>query len=226
LNGTVVHLDPDAHQALAELLPWYVTDRLAPEQRAAVETHLAGCARCQAEVESERRLRSLAAVPGAPVDDADAAFARLRRQIEAERAGGAATEDGAAGRRAPRAGGAWRAWAGWLPWVAGLQAALILCLGVALSLLLVSTTPTYRGLGAPSAAASAGNAVVKFRPDATDAQVRAALNAAGARIVNGPTVSDAYVLSLPPADIASAIQRLRSDRAVVLAESLEERAVP
>jgi anti-sigma factor RsiW len=226
LSATVVHLDPDAHQALMELIPWYVTGRLAPEQRIAVEVHLAGCARCQAEVEAERRLRALAATPESPHGNPEDALARLRRRIDTERGLEGLIAAGDA-RRAmpaelvPRSSGL-RFW----QWAVGLQSALIAGLVVALSVTLLLPSATYRALGAPTAATGIGNAVVKFRADASDAQIRAALKSSGARIVNGPTASDAYVLSVPAPELTGAVARLRGDPAVLLAESLEGKAPP
>jgi anti-sigma factor RsiW len=229
VNGKVVHLDPDAHQALQELLPWYVIDRLAPAQRAEVDSHLVACPRCQAEVQAQRRLRDLtAALPSADSGDVEAALARLRGQIESERKPGGALEGERPGHRPAHAGGVprhvphhvLRSW----QWAAVMQAVLLIGLGLALSIELLVPTAAYRALGAPGA--GAGNAVVKFRPDATEAQVRAALTATGARIVNGPTASDAYVVSVPPSELEDAIARLRREPSVLLVESLDGKAVP
>jgi len=67
------------------------------------------------------------------------------------------------------------------------------------------------------------NAIVVFRNDATQAETSAALRAAGARIVGGPTAADAYLLQLPePA--APALARLRAERAVARVEALQGEA--
>ena len=83
----------------------------------------------------------------------------------------------------------------------------------------------YRALGAPGAAATA-NAVVMFKPDATEQEIRSALRASGARFVDGPTASNAYLLSVRGDDHAGAIARLRAQPAVLLAESLDARPGP
>lgn len=44
------------HDTIVELLPWYVNGTLAPHERAAVESELAACPRCAAELEELKRL--------------------------------------------------------------------------------------------------------------------------------------------------------------------------
>ena len=78
---------------------------------------------------------------------------------------------------------------------------------------------SYRTLGA-AGAPPAANALVVFRPDATEAEMRRALRAADARVVGGPTVTDAYLLRIPALD-AEALARLRAEPAVARVESLE-----
>jgi hypothetical protein len=73
---------------------------------------------------------------------------------------------------------------------------------------------------APVDASAPANALVVFRPDATEADIRAALRAGDARLVGGPTVTDAYLLRIP--DLGAApLARLRAQRAVARVESLE-----
>jgi hypothetical protein len=56
--------------------------------------------------------------------------------------------------------------------------------------------------------------------------MRAALQGSGARIVDGPTVTGAYLLTVPPAQAAPALQRLRAAPAVEMAESLAAAGAP
>ena len=65
----------------------------------------------------------------------------------------------------------------------------------------------YHALSAPAEAVA--TAVVRFRPDATEAQIRQGLKDSGARLVDGPTVSDAYVVRLPREHYAAALDKLR-----------------
>ena len=96
------------------------------------------------------------------------------------------------------------------------QLAVILVLG---ALVVSSDEPRapYRTL---SAAASSASLVVVFDPAATESDFRRSLRAAGARIVDGPTQANAYLLDVPPDTREHAIRTLKADRRVVLVESL------
>lgn len=199
----VVQLETDPHVAVQSLLPWYATNRLDAPDRARVDAHLAGCPGCRGELELERRLWMAQAEPGL-AGDIDRAWTEMRNRIAAQ------------GR--PRAAPTWGRW------LIGAQLALI----VLLATLLVVPQPApepYRALGAPSPATGA-NAVVMFRPEASELQIRSALRDADARLVGGPTATDAYLLSVPARGHARALARLRGHAAVTLAESLDSGAAP
>jgi hypothetical protein len=118
------------------------------------------------------------------VGDVDRDWAALRSRLEPRRSA------------APRANtrGLQR-WAHWWPVAVGFQCAVVLGLVIALVIAVRQPEP-YRALGA-GASAPVANALVVFRPDATEAQIRAALRASGARLVGGPTVTNAYLLQMP-----------------------------
>lgn len=190
---------PATHQQAQPLLPWLLAGTLDDAELAAVQRHVSGCARCQSDLVWQRRLRAASAPPG-DAFDADRAFAAL----------------------APRLGGAPGRWMravaandAWLRWAACAQLAVI---GV-LSLLLARPwlDADYRALGA---AAQAGSVVVTFRPDTPEREVRRILQQAGARVVGGPTVTDAWVLAVPAAQAPAAVARLRAEPAVTLAQPL------
>jgi len=196
---TVVHIDPEGHARVQALLPWYVNGRLEDDERVAVESHLALCPRCRAELASERRLHAAGLEPEAAASAADRGWAALRRRVVTQVQGPAAL--------------GWR-------WVLGLQAALLALLAVALAASLIASRhddAPYRALG--NGGAGAANTVVMFSPDATEAQIRAALQACGGRFAGGPTATQAYLLALPAADAAT-LARLRAQPGVTLAESL------
>jgi len=206
----VIPLDPEGHARVQALLPWFVTGRLEESERTQVETHLAGCARCRAELALERQLHAAHAAEPETEEalDSDAAergLARLRRRID--RSAARAPSPPA---RSPRLA--------WWRWTIGVQFAAIAGLAVALVVLIQRPDGApYRGLGAPSS--NSANAVVMFSPDATEAQMRQALRAADAHLVGGPTTTQAYLLALPIAD-AEALARLRAQPGVTMAESL------
>ena len=205
MKARILALDSDEHRIVQSLLPWYSNATLDDVETARVAAHLALCARCQADVEFQHHLRTLPGLtrPGGRVEHA---WAALRARLDAQ----------PSGRRGAAAGTRWR-WAQWVPLTLGLQAGLVLAL--ALILFGPSGQATYRTLGA-APSATAANALVVFRPEATEAQIRQALRACDARLVGGPTVTDAYLLRVPDLG-AGALARLRAQAAVARVESLD-----
>jgi hypothetical protein len=63
--------------------------------------------------------------------------------------------------------------------------------------------------------------VVIFRPETPERYLRAILRSSGARLVGGPTVSDAYLLNVAPATRAAVVARLRQESEVVLVEPID-----
>lgn len=204
----IIRLRGDLHRQTQGLLPWYANGTLDADEAAAVAAHLADCAECRAELEAERALgEQIASLP-------DRGWASLRSRLE--------------GRSARR--GRWpaallrhRVPIGWA--VAAQAACLALIVGVGWIPSQQSQRPVYRALGAPAAAAP-GNVVVIFRPTTSEAELRDTLRQSGARLVGGPTASDAYVLHVAAAQRSAALARLRSDRHVVLAEPIDGDSQP
>ena len=74
------------HDTIVGLLPWYVNGTLAPHERAAVESELASCPRCAAELEELKRLHEIlhqidADAPG----PSEQLFARTLARVEQQR---------------------------------------------------------------------------------------------------------------------------------------------
>jgi anti-sigma factor RsiW len=211
MSGQILRLEPDPHAAVQRLLPWYLTGRLETAEHDAVEAHLAQCPECRAELETERQWQLLQPGHGAQVDVEDG-WARMR-----ERLGAGAMPAPAAPRRR-----------GWLPpdlrvparaWAAPALLSVGLLAAIGVTLRPQAPAGEYRALAAP--AEPGATAVVRFRPDATEAQIRQGLKDSGARLVDGPTVSDAYVVRLPREHYAAALDRLRKAPGVALVEALE-----
>lgn len=204
----IIPLHGDEHREFEELLPWYVTGQLAPEEHARLEAHVAACAECQADVRIQKRLES--EVARLPMD-VEHSWSQMRRRLEAGEA--EAEVPGAAGRIARVARARWTGWA---------AAAAIAAVAGPLLLIQqpVQLAGEYHALSAPAAKRS-GDLVVIFRPDTREADMRAALKAANARLVDGPTEADAYVLSVPAPQREAALTALRSRPDVVLAEPMD-----
>lgn len=206
MKARVLSLDSDEHRAVQALLPWFVNGTLGGDEAGRVEAHLAECARCQADTAFQVRLRGLD-VAAAPAGDIERGWAALRRRLDTK----TGTARHASG--SPR----WR-WTGWLPLALGLQAAFVLVVAIA-AFMLPRQPELYRTLGSAPGGATA-NALIVFRADATEAQMRRALRAGEARLVGGPTVTDAYLLRVPDLG-AETLARLRAQPGVARVESLE-----
>lgn len=149
----------------------------------------------------------------------------------------------AASNVAARSGAAatpWRGWrrrlldafggGGWRHWALAAQGVVIAVLGVLLWPVVGGqsaddrATPVYRALG--SGAVAAPDVVVMFQPEARLADVQRVLQASGARIVDGPTVTGAYLVDVDAARMPQLLAVLRADPAVRLAEPLGAGAAP
>jgi hypothetical protein len=245
MNSNIVHLEPDPHVAVQMLLPWYLTGRLEQAERAEVEAHLATCAQCRAELDGERLWREMQPLQTAHVD-VEEGWARMRERLSGD---SEAPETGAPahGRAAPAphpqapprgwrggqrgagiarpAGTPGLALAGTRAWA--LPGALSVALLAAIAWTLRPAPPVvgdYHALAAQPA--DVATAVVRFRPDATEAQIRASLTVSGARLVDGPTVTDSYVVRLPRDHYEAALETLRRQHAVALVEALQSAPPP
>jgi hypothetical protein len=208
VNGRVLQLDPAAHKVADVLLPWFVNGTLEGDELAFVQRHLDQCGSCQREVEWLRELHA-ACLAGEADPGASSALRSLRRQLEQPRRGPVA--------RLRHLWGGGRAWS---QWVIATQLVVIIAFGAWL-LPTLDSPALYRTLGASSGNASpTGNLVVVFDPTTTEADLRRMLRDAGARIVDGPTQANAYVLDVPAQRLGPAIQALRAEHAAVLVEQL------
>jgi len=220
MTGRIISLHGDLHNDACALLPWYATGRLDAEDIARVEAHLPVCAQCQADLVVERRLHAALAGLAEPAGDADAGFEALRGRLVPRPPGMRARLD--------RAGRQWRQSAPWLRWAVAAEL-LLLVVGAAAMVATrpstVSPAPQYRTLGAAPEPASA-NIVVVFRPDVRESELRQTLRDSDARLVGGPTAADAYLLHVDAAARAAALERLRHQGAIVLAEPVDSGLSP
>jgi anti-sigma factor RsiW len=209
MMARIIPFRGDRHRDVQLLLPWYASGRLEAHDLARVEAHLSNCPQCQAELRSERRLRDeVAALPF----EAEAGWSQLRARIDAE---GTRRNPAAALRR-------WIARARrtppWVGWALAAQAVVVIAAGALVPTFLPAER--YYALGAAEAAPSA-NIIVVFQPETPERELRAALNAAGVRLVDGPTAADAYLLHAPPAARDAALATLRKRSVVAMAEPVD-----
>jgi hypothetical protein len=220
MTGRIIQLPADRHREIQSLLPWYVAGALDEAEQAEVRAHLAGCAECQAELSVEHRLsEALDALPAdAGALDVEHGWKAMRQMMDKE----------------PRKKGsflaAWTTWLGggrgkerspeapWLHWALAAQFCLVLLLGV--GLWRTAQPARYHVLGAAPVSAAA-NVVVIFRPETPEKVMRTILRANEARLVDGPTEADAYLIHVPEAGRAAALAHLRRQAQVVLAEPVD-----
>ena len=202
------------HLEAQDALPWLANGTLAGAELERVQAHVETCAHCRADL----ALLCTVHAAGPRLDsasdlafDPDRAFARLIPQLDT------APETPAPGllqrwrnRLAANDGT-------WLRAAVALQFCAIAVLGALLARP-AAQPDSYRALGAAGANGMA-RVVVTFRPDTPEAELRRIVRASGARIVGGPTVTDAWLVGADGA-LDPVLARLRAEPAVTLAEPL------
>jgi hypothetical protein len=168
-----------------ELLPWYANDTLESAERTSVDEHLRDCERCRDEVVFLRALRRGVKAVGQTAAPGELGMKRLLRDIHAQ-----PTQ---------------RQW--WRPALAA--AALVI---VVQGVLLGVFWPRDAGITPLGASKLDGNIVqIQFQPTATEAQIRALLQQAGATLVDGPGALGVYRIALDKPDPALTQLRARTD---------------
>jgi anti-sigma factor RsiW len=214
MSRNIANNNGDAHDEAQQLLPWLLAGTLEGAELERVQAHLGSCELCRADLTRERKLRA-AGRQCEPALDAGTALAQLLPRLGPQEAG--ETRPGRWKSTVAANGGRW------LRVLAAAQLAVI----AVLALLLArpgDDNASYRGLGATGHAQ--GNVVVAFNPDTPERELRRILQAAEARVVDGPTVTDAYVLAVPQSRQAFALGRLRAEPAVILAQPLGTESGP
>ena len=219
MSGRILKFDDSAQRAAEAVLPWFVNGTLDGDELAAVEQHLRECARCRREIDWLRELQGVCAVEtpeeaATAHTDATASYRRLRDRIDRP------WPREALAQRLGRVLQAWQRTTSWAKWAIAVEFGAIVALAVVLAP--GGEDPAvYRTLGAtPVRATPASTLAVMFDEKATESDLRRILRAAGARIIEGPTEANAYVLEVPPERRDAALAALRAESAVVLAEPL------
>jgi anti-sigma factor RsiW len=212
MAGRIIPLPFDPHRKVEGLLPWYVRGQLEPEDHELVEAHVARCAECREELAFETRLAQ--SIDTAPPDPEEG-WARMRAQI-AQQGRGPSAMPAARPVRARWGALAQPAHLGW-----AMAASALLLVGGAMVYGTWTQPDRYHALASAKAPAAAGNLVVIFKPETSEAAIRAILKTNHARIVDGPSAADAYVLAAPKAERDAILARLRGDPALLLAEPVD-----
>jgi anti-sigma factor RsiW len=202
------------HAEAQDALPWLANGTLAGAELERVQAHVETCARCRADLALLRTVH--AAGPAPDLDfDPDRALARLMPQLDAAPA------------PAQEPPGLLQRWRNRLAandgrWLRAAVAAQFCAIAVLAALLARPgarpVADDYRVLGAAGANGMA-RVVVTFRPDTPEAELRRIVRASGARIVGGPTVTDAWLVGAD-GRLDPVLARLRAEPAVTLAEPL------
>jgi hypothetical protein len=223
MSGRILHFDGPIHHPAQHLLPWFVNGTLAAGERAEVETHLSSCALCRGEVDAQRAFLKAYRNDEAQVDT-EAALASMRLLLDAEdlpEPGGPDRDagGGVAAGRAPR----WHrapALRSPIAWAAAI--AVVFVGGAALWQVLSPATPGYRTLGrADAVPAGVARVAVVFDENVSESRLRSIVQSVDARIVDGPTVTGAYVLETSRPSQRATLDALRRTSGVRLAEPLE-----
>lgn len=190
---------------LDKLLPWYVNGTLDDEERARVEAYLAKSTTAADEVELLRRLRAQVKADQPEQTPGELGLRRLQQQVSRERRATLATSPG---------------W--WRP--AAIAATLVI---VVQGAVLFQSLP--EGGVTPAGLPRAEGTVVQvtFAGEATEEQIRAALQAVNGTFIGGPGALGVYSIRLKgiePADSAAfdeAIETLEAQVGVVANVSVE-----
>jgi Putative zinc-finger len=178
-------LDPNPAHPDA-LLAWFANGTLEGTERAAVEQHLRGCARCRDEVTFLEALRRGVKALAVAEEPGELSRKRLLRDVRAER----------------RGGGAW-----WRPALAA--AAVIIVVQSVVLANLWWREPGISPLGGPRTGGV--TLQIQFAPTATEAQIRSLLQEVGGTLIDGPGALGVYRVRVEKADAALAKLRARAE---------------
>jgi len=199
----------DDHTRIVELMPWYVNGTLAEEERRHVERHVSECLPCRRALNEERRLRGLVAGGGTSPDSLEHGLDRLLGRIDAD---AHARPVRYRHRLALAAGLAALAVGIWAMWPRPPSSE--------------GEFTTLTSAGGPRAS----RVDVVFEPDASPAEIDAALREIGASVLAGPSGIGRYTIALPgetTEEIERGLDALRADPSVrLVAPAFDEDAAP
>jgi hypothetical protein len=178
-----------------------VLDKLTEDEQAMVADHVALCKQCREELDWQRELQAVQPAAGA-TPDMEGALARLTLRLDEFK---------------PVANQA-----RWMRWGMAAQLIVIAGLGAALAVQSMREPQVYRLMGAaPVENAAEAHMIVVFHPSMTEGALRNALAVTSARVVDGPTEANAWLLRVPAASLPQALAAMRANKHVQMAEPLQ-----
>lgn len=228
--------DP-AHRQIWDLIPWLVNGTLDDEQRELAHRHLDRCVDCRDEFDFQLRIQGGMTVGASSVpSDCTASLEQLMQRIDAEDAGqgyrhiplnlSSIAEDQRTARRVHRQ----RRLTRMLASLAVAQALGLAALGVAWFAQLREASPSaaYTTLSSPAPTTTEGIIRLVPSPSLAVGELQALLAGAGLHIVGSNPAGTVLTLAANAAtdsaanarDVDSALQSLRANKGVLLAEPI------
>ncbi len=219
------HRTRKEHQAISELIPWFVNGTLGELERQRVDAHLRTCAVCRDDLLQEQRVHQAMADEKSVEYMPAASLKRLQAKLDGVRAAAApgalaATRAVPVVRPTPR----------WKPWERRIAASIAVA-AVALSLLTMNQwarfrarefSPDYHTVTTSQTRAPDESIRAVFSPSITLVELQAILDEAQLRIVAGPTEAGVYTLARnSERSVDSSLALLRRHSEVRFAESTE-----
>jgi hypothetical protein len=212
------------HDDVWHALPFFVNGTLRGQARSDVETHLASCAECRAELATQTQVRDTILREDVRQETAQASFEQLwDRILEDETVAGAHASPVGVPVVPPVARRTSKSHA--MKWLV----AAVIVEGIGLATLSamtwsqgLSVSPDYRTLSTQEAPLPGGQIRAVFSPDLRLAELQGLLSTSKLSVVGGPTEAGVYTLALEDttASVDSALTRLRANASVRFAEPI------
>lgn len=214
--GNIHRLPEGIHDEVRTLLPWYVTHALDADDHARVAAHLDMCRECAAQFDADMALgRDIVRTPR----DVDHGWAQMRERLDLDATAAVAPAVAPAHVWArPRAAAKPSRWS-WLGWTIGTQTVFASLIAAFFAVQM----PRYAALDGGDGVSDA-NLIVIFRPETPERALRQALVGVDARLVDGPTSANAYLLHVPGERRERSLGSLRAMPQIVMAEPIEQGA--
>ena len=193
-----------SHDAVWELLPWYINGTLEASEHALVDQHVRACLLCHRELDGQQRLHELVRQSDTVRILSRSSFETLMRRIDS----GVSAETG-------RSIGYRARVVAWLPIAAAVLAVSVLLI------VLFSTSPDRSGefrtltSETPNRQYDLPALQMVFAEQATQEDIHSVVAAVGGRIVDGPSGAGVYTIELADGPVQpGTLEQLRADERV------------